>query len=82
MKGKSIYKVDLKDGHYSGRLGGKIVSVRTSLTTNIKFEVDWNVYDLSIPVYVVIEDGMAEITNKYGYSKNDSKWEKRKHRPK
>ncbi len=63
MKAKSLNKVELSDGIYKGRLGGKTVVVRLPENKNVKFEVNYDAKELSIAVFVTVTLGIAFIVS-------------------
>ncbi len=66
MKAKSIGKVEIPDGFYRARLGGKTVAIRT-LSTVYRFDIDVDINDMSIGVYVTIKNGYATVISNNHY---------------
>ncbi len=66
MRTKSIDNVDLPDGHYKGRLGGKTVVIKR-LKDRVRFDVEYDAGELSIGVYVTIKDGKATVLSNNHY---------------
>ncbi len=66
MRAKSINKVDIPDGNYKGRLGGKTVAIRR-FKERYKFDVDYDAGDLSIGVYVTVKNGYATVQSNNHY---------------
>ena len=60
----SIEEVDLKDGEYRGRFGGKIVVVKLTVKKSTRFKVDYDMGDLSIPVLVYVKNKKAVVKNR------------------
>lgn len=63
MRAKSLDKVELADGTYKGRLGGKTVVIRLPENKKVKFDVDYDAQELSIAVFVTIKIGIAFIVS-------------------
>lgn len=62
MRTKSLNKIDLPNGSYKGRLGGKTVVIRLPEKT-VRFDVAYDATELSLAVWVTVKNGKAVVVN-------------------